>query len=50
MNSDDSGTCTICFNSYQKPIQIFCGHTFCFECINKWYTQAKKMSYLPSKF
>lgn len=42
MNSDHLETCTICFNSYQKPIKILCGHTFCFECIKKWSTQSDK--------
>ena len=42
MNSDYLETCTICFNLYQKPIKIFCGHTFCFECIKKWSTQSDK--------
>jgi len=39
MNSD---TCIICFNSYKKPTQIFCGHTFCNECIKNWSSQSDK--------
>ena len=42
MNSDNLETCTICFNLYQKPIKILCGHTFCFNCILNWSSQSDK--------
>ena len=42
MNSHNTGSCIICFNSYQKPTKIFCGHTFCQECIKNWSSQSDK--------
>ena len=35
-------SCIICLNSYQKPTKIFCGHTFCYECIESWSSQSDK--------
>jgi hypothetical protein len=26
-------TCTICLNKFDKPINLHCGHTFCYKCI-----------------
>lgn len=42
MNYIESGTCIICFNNYQKPNKIFCGHIFCYECIMNWSNQSNK--------
>ena len=41
-NSDNPETCIICFNSYKTPTKIFCGHTFCQECIVSWSSQSDK--------
>lgn len=35
-------SCIICLDSYQKPTKIFCGHIFCYECINNWSTHSDK--------
>lgn len=40
--SYNSDTCIICFNSYAKPTKIFCGHTFCHECIVNWSEKSDK--------
>jgi hypothetical protein len=52
MNPYNLGTCIICLNSYKKPIKIFCGHTFCFECINNWsnYSQYNKCPICRKEF
>ena len=42
MNSHNSETCIICFNSYKNPTKIFCGHSFCNECILNWSSQSDK--------
>lgn len=42
MSCNNSGSCIICFNSYKKPTKIFCGHTFCLECIQNWSSQSDK--------
>ena len=38
----NSDTCIICLNSYKKPTKLFCGHTFCNECIVNWSSQSDK--------
>ena len=48
MNSNSS--CIICFDSYRKPTQIFCGHTFCYECIKNWSSQSDKCPICRQKF
>ena len=35
-------TCIICLDSYKKPTKIFCGHTFCNECILNWSEKSDK--------
>lgn len=40
--SYNSDTCIICLNSYQKKTKIFCGHTFCNECIVNWSEKSDK--------
>jgi hypothetical protein len=38
----NSSTCIICFNSHRGPTKLFCGHTFCNECIVNWSSQSDK--------
>jgi len=42
MSFNNSSTCIICFNSYKRMTKIFCGHTFCLECIQNWSSQSDK--------
>ena len=50
MSCNNSGTCIICFNSYQNPTKIFCGHTFCLECIKSCSSQSDKCPICRQKF
>ena len=50
MSYIDSGTCIICFNSYQNPTKIFCEHTFCYECIMNWSKQSNKCPICRNNF
>lgn len=43
-------SCIICFDSYQKPTKILCGHTFCYECIKSWSSQSDKCPICRQQF
>jgi hypothetical protein len=32
----DDGQCAICLNPHENKSQIYCGHVFCYECLNDW--------------
>ena len=36
--------CIICGEIFKEPVRLYCGHTFCKECINDW---SKKNSICP---
>ena len=50
MSCNNSDSCIICLNSYKKPTKIFCGHTFCYKCIESWSSQSDKCPICRQKF
>ena len=34
--------CTICYEVFEDPVRVICGHTFCYACIEKWAAYTKK--------
>ncbi|RIB07332.1 hypothetical protein C2G38_438442 [Gigaspora rosea] len=34
--------CTICLEYMSNTCTISCGHTFCYDCLYKWFTKQKK--------
>ncbi len=39
---DDHVQCTICLDTFQFPVTIPCGHTFCKACISKFWDSKDK--------
>lgn len=35
--------CGICKEVFKKPLAMHCGHTYCEECLEKWFDSARRM-------
>ncbi|ROI82015.1 Tripartite motif-containing protein 65 [Anabarilius grahami] len=44
---EDHMQCTICLDSFKFPVTIPCGHTFCKECISKFWEAKDKDFHCP---
>lgn len=40
--SNDQWTCPICFDKLQSPVVTYCGHVFCYDCIDRWLQKSDK--------
>ena len=38
---EDDLTCSICYGIYAEPVVTPCGHTFCRECVVRWFDQER---------
>lgn len=44
----DGLECSVCANLFKNPKQLFCGHTFCLDCIEKLKNESSQNITCPN--
>ena len=34
-------TCSICYDTFVRPVNLSCGHEFCEDCVRKWFVTSQ---------